>query len=332
MDRQPSFSDIEFAGKKKMTRREAFLKKMEALIPWVKWVKIIEGIYPKGERGRPPIGAEKMLRMYLLQIWFNLSDEGIEDALYDIQSMRQFVGINLLTEDVPDATTLLKFRHLLESNGIARQVFNDLGQELVRSGQMVRGGTIVDATIFDAPSSTKNEKKERDPEMHQTRKGNQWYFGMKGHIGVDADSGLVHTVEATAANVHDVVMAESLLHGEETDVYGDSGYTGLEARDEMKENHPGVKCHTARRPSAVNRMADGPEKERAKAEEHAKASVRAKVEHAFHIVKNRFSYRKVRYRGLSKNLSRLHMLFACANLLLAERAYPPRLLTGAVCQ
>ena len=331
MDRQPSFSDIEYSGKKKTTRREAFLNKMNRLIPWTKWVGIIERYYPKGERGRPPIGAEKMLRMYLLQIWFNLSDEAIEDSLYDIQSMRQFVGINLLAEDVPDATTLLKFRHLLESNGIARQLFSDLGQELVRSGKMVRGGTIVDATIFDAPSSTKNEKQERDPEMHQTKKGNQWYFGMKGHIGVDADSGLVHTVEATAANVHDIVVAEALLHGEETDVYGDSGYTGLEERDEMKENHPKAKCHTARRPSSVKRMLDGSEREQAQAEEHAKASIRAKVEHAFHIVKVVFGYRKVRYRGLSKNLSRLHMMFACANLLLTERVYPRRPLTGVVC-
>jgi IS5 family transposase len=332
MDRQSSFGDIEFWGKKKTTRREAFLNKMEGLIPWAKWVGTIEERYPKGERGRPPIGAEKMLRMYLLQIWFNLSDETIEDALYDIQSMRQFVGINLLTENVPDATTLLKFRHLLESNGIARRLFNDLGEELVKSGKMVRGGTIVDATIFDAPSSTKNEKKDRDPEMHQTRKGNQWYFGMKGHIGMDAESGLVHTVEVTAANVHDVVMAEALLHGEEKDVYGDSGYTGLEERSEMKEKHPSVKCHIAKRPSVVNRMADGAGKEQAQLEEHAKASIRAKVEHAFHIIKVWFGYRKVRYRGLSKNLSRLHMLFACANLLLVERVYPWHPLTGVVCQ
>jgi IS5 family transposase len=195
---------------------------MATMVPWGKWVAIIEEHYPKGDRGRPPMGAEKMLRMYLLQIWFNLSDELMEDSLYDSQSMRQFVGINLVTEAVPDATTLLKFRHLLEEHGIAKKLFEELKSELIKSGKMMKEGTIVDATIFDAPSSAKNEKKERDPGMHQTKKGNQWYFGMKGHIGTDAESGLVHTGEATPANVHDIVVAEKLLHGEEKAMYGDS--------------------------------------------------------------------------------------------------------------
>lgn len=332
MEKQSSFSDIEFAGKKKTTKREAFLLKMDGMIPWKKWVAIIEECYPKGERGRPPIGAEKMLRMYLLQLWFSLSDEAIEDSLYDIQPMRQFVGINLLAEGVPDATTLLKFRHLLEQYGIMKRLFDELNHELVKSGKMMKGGTIVDATIIDAPSSTKNEKRERDPDMHQTRKGNQWYFGMKGHIGADAESGLVHTVEATPANKHDVEMAEKLLHGEEKYAQGDSGYLGLERRSEMKEKHPNVECRIARRPSTINRMAEGPEKERVKAEEHEKASVRAKVEHAFHIVKVLFKFKKVCYRGIQKNLARLHMLFACANLLLVERVYPKPQLQGVVCQ
>jgi transposase, IS5 family len=278
MEKQGSFSDIEYNGKKKTTRRERFLQMMEAMVPWRKWVTIIEGNYPKGDRGRPPIGAEKMLRMYLLQIWFNLSDELMEDSLYDSQSMRQFVGINLLTEVVPDATTLLKFRHVLEEHGIAKRLFDELKSELIKSGKMMKEGTIVDATIFDAASSTKNEKKERDPEMHQTKKGNQWYFGMKGHIGADAESGLVHTVEATPANVHDIVVAEKLLHGEEKVVRGDSAYTGLENRDEMKTAHPDVECQTALRPGTVSRMEDSPEKERLIEEEHAKASIRAKGE------------------------------------------------------
>lgn len=192
MEKQESFSDMEYEGKKKAPRRERFLNKMEAIIPWQKWIGAIEGVYPKGERGRPPMGAEKMLRMYLLQLWFNLSDEAVEDSLYDIQSMRRFVGINLATEAVPDARTLLKFRRLLEEHEIGKQLFSELKSELMRSGLMLKEGTIVDATIFEAPSSTKNEKKERDPEMHQTKKGNQWYFGMKGHIGTDTESGIIH--------------------------------------------------------------------------------------------------------------------------------------------
>jgi IS5 family transposase len=332
MEKQKSFSDIEYSGKKKTTKKEKFLQMMEAMIPWKKWVDIIERHYPKGEHGRPPMGAEKMLRMYLLQIWFNLSDEGMEDALYDIQPMRQFVGINLMTEAVPDATTLLKFRHMLEKNGIAKKLFDELKGELTRSGKMMKEGTIVDATIFDAPSSIKNEKKERDPEMHQTKKGNQWYFGMKGHIGVDAESGLVHTVEATPANVHDVAMAPKLLHGEEDYMSGDSGYAGLSERQEMKESHPDVDCRIARRPSTIDKMEDGEEKEKLKAEEHAKASVRAKVEHPFHLVKVTFKYKKVRYRGIEKNLARLYLLFACANLILATRVYPKRPSRGVVCQ
>lgn len=329
MEKQGSFSDIEYGGKKKTTRREKFLQMMEAMVPWAKWVRIIEDVYPKGERGRPPMGAEKMLRMYLLQIWFNLSDELIEDSLYDSQSMRQFAGINLLTEVVPDATTLLKFRHLLEERGIAKKLFDELKSDLINSGKMMKEGTIVDATIFDAPSSTKNEKKERDPDMHQTKKGNQWYFGMKGHVGVDAESGLVHTLETTPANVHDIMVAEKLLHGQEKVVRGDSGYIGLAKRPEMETQHPDVDCQIARRPGTVSRMAESREKDMAQEEEHAKASIRAKAEHPFHIVKVTFKYRKVRYRGIPKNLARLYLLFACANLILMTRVY--RRSQGVVC-
>ena len=331
MGKQKSFSDIEFEGQKRKTKREQFLDKMEKLIPWARWVKIIEGIYPKGDRGRPPMGAEKMLRMYFLQIWFGLSDEMVEDSLYDSQCMRRFVGISIY-EAVPDATTLLKYRRLLEEHEITKQMFSELKSDLMKSGLMMKEGTIVDATIFEAPSSTKNEKKERDPEMHQAKKGNQWHFGMKGHIGADAESGLVHSIEATPANVHDIVMAEKLLHGEETVLYGDSAFTGVAKREEMKENHPGVDCRTARRPGAINRMEEGPEKEQLKAEEHAKASVRAKVEHPFHIVKVIFKFKKVCYRGIQKNLARLYILFASANLIIAERVYPKLQLQGVVCQ
>jgi transposase, IS5 family len=331
MEKQGTFSDIEYGGKKKITRREKFLQMMETLVPWKKWVEIIEGFYSKGERGRPPIGAEKMLRMYLLQIWFNLSDEAMEDSLYDIQPMRQFVGINLVTETVPDATTLLRFRHMLEEHGIAKKLFDELKSELIKSGKMMKEGTIVDATIFDAPSSTKNEKKERDPEMRQTKKGNQWYFGMKGHIGVDEESGLVHTLEATSANVHDIKMAEKLLHGDEKTARGDSGYVGLEKREEMRTRLPNVECIMARKPGTVRRMEDGPEKERILSEEHDKASIRAKVEHPFHIVKVTFKYRKARYRGIEKNLARLYLLFACANMILMTRVYPKAPSRGVVC-
>jgi IS5 family transposase len=332
MEKQKSFSDIEFEGKKKTTRREHFLEKMEAMIPWQKWIGVIEGVYPKGERGRPPMGAEKMLRMYLLQIWFSLSDEVVEDSLYDIQSMRRFVGINLATESVPDATTLLKFRRLLEEHEIAKQLFEELKSELKKSGKMMKEGTIVDATIIEAPSSTKNKSKERDPEMHQTKKGNQWFFGMKVHIGTDVESGLIHSVEATPANVHDIDVAEKLLHGEEKIVYGDSGYTGLEKREEMKEKHPCVECRTARRPGKISRMEEGSEKEQLKAEEHAKSSVRAKVEHPFHIIKDRFKFRKVCYKGIQKNLYRIYMLLASANLIITGMVYPKQQLQGVVCQ
>ena len=199
MKNQSTFSDIEYQNRKHTTPKEEFLDAMNAIVPWDRWIKLIEPYYPKGKRGRPTRGIETMLRMYLLQDWFNLSDKGIEDAIYDSYCMRKFMGLDFMTESVPDATTLLKFRHLLEKHDLCKAIFNDVKEALDQAGLIMRGGTIVDATLIAAPSSTKNQKGERDPEMHQTRKGNQWYFGMKVHIGVDAGTGCVHTVTATAA-------------------------------------------------------------------------------------------------------------------------------------
>ena len=208
---QMTFSDYEYSCRKKKTKREEFLDVMEDIIPWDEWVEFVRPYYPSGKRGRPTKGIEKMLRMYLLQVWFNLSDEGIEDAIYDSYAFRKFMGINFNEEQVPDATTLLKFRHLLEKHHIGEQLFRAINYVLEQGGAMMKGGTIVDATIINAPSSTKNKEKTRDPEMHQTKKGNEWRYGMKCHIGVDAGTGYVHTVTATSANVHDITETHNLL-------------------------------------------------------------------------------------------------------------------------
>jgi IS5 family transposase len=226
MTHQPSFSQAEFADKKKITRREKFLARMEAVIPWPRLLAVIEPFYPKGQRGRPPIGLERMLRMYFLQQWYGLADEALEDALYDSQALRGFARMDLADEGVPDATTLLKFRRLLETHDLCQGLFTAINADLAARGLMMRAGTLVDATLIAAPSSTKNQEKRRDPEMHQTRKGNQWYFGMKAHVGADRDSKLVHTVVVTAANVADITQAAALLQGQETQVHADAGYTG----------------------------------------------------------------------------------------------------------
>ena len=225
--KQETFTDIEYSYRKKKTKREEFLEIMEEIIPWDEWVGVIEPYYPKGKRGRPPMGIEKMLRMYLLQIWFNLSDPATEDAIYDSYAMRKFTGIDFMTETVPDETTLCKFRHLLETNGLNKLFFDAINRVMVQTGHMMKGGTIVDATIINAPSSTKNAEKKRDPEMHQTKKGNEWKFGMKCHIGVDAGSGLVHTITVTAANEHDITQAAALIREDDEVVYGDAGYLGI---------------------------------------------------------------------------------------------------------
>jgi IS5 family transposase len=320
MEKQMSFAQNEDAGKKKVTRRERFLSEMEKVVPWGRLCGVIAPHYPKGERGRPPIGIERMLRIYFLQQWYALADEALEDALYDSQAMRTFAGIDLSVEAVPDATTLLKFRHLLEAHGLTAAIFAEVGALLSERKLLMREGTIVDATIIAAPSSTKNLAKERDPQMHQTKKGNQWHFGMKAHIGVDAQSGLVHTVTGTAANVADIVQTHALLHGQEKVAYADAGYTGIEKRAEIAAHCPALAWHVAAKRGKVKAMAEGLIKELTVELERLKAQVRARVEHPFHVIKNLFRHRKTRYRGLAKNTAQLHSLFALANLFIARRS------------
>ena len=319
MTHQPSFSQAEFATKKKSTRREKFLARMEALIPWTPLLAVIEPFYPKGERGRPPIGLERMLRVYFLEQWYGLADEALEDALYDSQALQSFARMDLAAEGVPDATTLLKFRRLLETHDLCKGLFAAINADLSARGLLLREGTLVDATLIAAPSSTKNQAKQRDPEMHQTRKGNQWYFGMKAHIGADRDSKLVHTVVVTAANVADVTKTAELLHGQETQVHADAGYTGVEKREEIVALERKVDWQIARKRGTIKTMEGGAEKTALKAAEKIKASVRAFVEHPFHIVKNLFRHRKVRYRGLAKNGHQLYTLFALANVVIGGR-------------
>ena len=266
MENQTSFAQAEYAGKKKQTRRERFLGEMEGLVPWARLVALIVPFYPKGERGRPPMGIEKMLRVYFLQQWYSLADEALEDALYDSQALRAFVGIDLGSgAAVPDATTLLHFRHLLEAHALTQAIFAEVNALLRERGILLREGTLVDATIIAAPASTKNKAKTRDPEMHQTRKGKQWHFGMKAHVGVDADSGVVHTLTGTAANVADISETHRLLHGQEKRGQGDSGDTGVEKRAEIVAKFPHVKWQVAAKRGKLKAMAEGPRKEVAKA-------------------------------------------------------------------
>ena len=316
---QTSFSQAEFADKKKITRREKFLARMEEIIPWASLLAVLEPFYPKGERGRPPVGLERMLRMYFLQQWYGLADEALEDALYDSQALRGFARIDLAADGVPDATTLLKFRRLLETHDLCKGLFAAINADLTARGLLLREGTLVDATLLAAPPSTKNKEKKRDPEMHQTRKGNQWYFGLKAHIGADRDSKLVHTVVVTAANVADITKTVELLHGQERQVHADAGYTGVEKRAEITALDRPIDWQIARKRGQLKKMEEGPEKETLKATEKAKASVRAFVEHPFHIIKNIFRHRKVRYRGLAKNGHQLHTLFGLANLVIGAR-------------
>jgi transposase, IS5 family len=319
MTHQPSFAHAEFAAKKKTTRRERFLTRMDAVIPWPQLLAVIEPFYPQGKRGRPPIGLERMLRVYFLQQWYGLADEALEDALYDSQALQSFARIDLSAEGVPDATTLLNFRHLLETHGLCKGLFTAINADLTARGLLLRAGTLVDATLIAAPSSTKNQEKQRDPEMHQTKKGNQWYFGMKAHIGADRDSKLVHTVVVTAANVADITKTSELLHGAETQVHADAGYTGVEKRAEIVALDRKIDWQIARKRGPIKALVEGAEQETLKAVEKAKASVRAFVEHPFHLVKNIFRHRKVRYRGLAKNGHQLHVLFGLANVVIGAR-------------
>jgi transposase, IS5 family len=320
MTPQPSFSQAEFAGKKKITRRERFLTRMESLIPWAKRLAVIEPFYPKGERGRPPVGLERMLRVYFLQQWYGLADEALEDARYDSQALQGFARMELAAAGVPDATTLLKFRRRLETQDLCKGLFTAINTDRTARGLLLREGTLVDATLIAAPSSTKNQAKQRDPEMHPTRKGNPWYFGMKAHSGADRDSKRVPTVGVTAANVAAITQAAALLHGQETQVHADAGYTGVEKRAEIVAGDRQIDWQIAGKRGQIKTMAEGAEKETRKALEKAKASVRAFVEHPFHILKNIFRHRQVRYRGLAQNGHQLHTRLGLANVLIGARA------------
>jgi IS5 family transposase len=317
MQRQGSFSQAEYAGKKKQTRRDKFLAEMELVVPWGRLVDRLRRFYPKGERGRPPVGLERMLRLYFVQQWYGLADEALEDALYDSQALRGFAGIDLNRDPVPDATTVLHFRHWLERHELTKVLFGEVGAMLEERGLLMRQGTIVDATIIAAPPSTKNKQKARDPEMHQTKKGNQWHFGMKAHIGVDVASGVVHTLTGTAANEADINQTASLLHGRESDVFADAGYTGTAKRPELAEHD--VSWNIAIKRGIIKAL---PKRLRDLAEpvERALSQVRAWVEHPFHIVKNLFCHKKLRYRGLAKNTAQLYTLFALANLVIVKKA------------
>ena len=313
---QATFSELEHDSKKRRTRREIFLEKMDRLIPWERLEERIEPFYPKPGRGRRPYPLPTMLRVHCVQLFYNLSDPGMEDLLYEVESVRRFAGLRLAGA-LPDETTILKFRHLLEARGLGEGLFEEINAHLASLGYGVRKGTIVDASIVDAPSSTKNAKGERDPEMHQTKKGNQWYHGMKAHIGVDAETGLVHSLATTAANVSDVATAHELLHGGEESVHGDAGYQGVGKRPENRD--AAVDWQTAMKPGKRRALdKSGPEE----AAEKAKASVRAKVEHPFLYVKRHFGYAKVRYRGLAKNTQRIALLLGFTNLLVAGRYAP----------
>jgi IS5 family transposase len=291
---------------------------METVVPWAELMAVIEPHYPTGKRGRPPVGLERMLRVYFIQQWYGLSDEGVEDAITDSQALRSFVGIDLTRESAPDATTLLQFRHLLEKHDLTKRLFEAINGKLLAQGLMMKEGTIADATILAAPPSVKNKEQARDPEMHQTKKGNQWYFGMKAHIGADAESGLVHSLVGTAANVGDVTQTEHLLHGEEKDVFLDAGYIGAEKREELKDKK--VSWQIAMKRGKLKAMPEGSaHRELFETLERAKASIRARVEHAFHVLKNLFHYKKVRYKGLAKNTAQLHTLFGLVNLAIAKR-------------
>jgi len=311
---QLSFSDAEYAGKRKKTRREVFLEEMEQVVPWKSLLDVIAPHYPVAGRGRRPYPLESMLRVHLMQNWFALSDPAMEEALYEIASLRAFAHLSL-SEPIPDETTILNFRHLLEESDLAEDILAAVNKHLARKGLLLKKGSIVDATIIAAPSSTKNAEGERDPEMHQTKKGNQWHFGMKAHIGVDADSGLVHTVATTAANESDVEQIADLLHGKEEQVWADSGYRGAQARVQ-REN---LQWHIAARPSDLAKLPDGRRKKTIQEQEHRKASVRAKVEHPFRVIKRQFGLTKVRFRGLAKNTAHVVTLFALSNLWMVRR-------------
>jgi len=304
-------ADQGFKRHRKPTRRDQFLETMNQVVPWEALCAVVEPHYPKKGNGRPPIGLERMLRIHFLQHWFNLADLACEEALYDSVSLRRFAGIDLGNEPVPDATTLLKFRRLLEQHQLAERLFAEVGRVLQGSGMTLKTGTIVDATIIAAPSSTKNADRQRDPEMHQTRKGQQWYFGMKLHIGVDSQSGLAHSAVVTPANIHDKHPLPELLHGQERRVYGDSAYASQ--KELIQGKAPTPKDFTNER---IRKAGQVDEAKRAK--NRNKSKIRARVEHVFAVVKRLWGFTKVRYRGLAKNADRAFTALALANIYLAR--------------
>ena len=318
---QTTFADLEMAGQRRATKRERFLAQMDAIVPWEAWLAVLLPFYYEpGGRGRPARGLETMLRMYLLQCWFDLADEACEDAVLDSRAMQRFMKVDLMSEQVPDASTLRRFRRMVEDNGLGEAMFDELNRLLEEAGVMMRGGSIVDATFIDAPSSTKNEAGERDPEARSGKKGNTWHFGFKSHIGADAGSGLVHTVAMTPANTADIAVAHELVRDDDEFCYGDSGYLGVEKREEVAsdERLSSMEWVTARRPSSIKSLDAPGDAERLI--EGRKASVRSKVEHPFLVVKRQFGWAKTRYRGIKKNLNRAHVMFALANLALTARA------------
>jgi IS5 family transposase len=311
---QLTFSEAEFHHKKRKTRREKFLEQMDELIPWKRLEKKIARHYPKPGNGRRPYPLSTMLRVHCMQLFYNLSDPAMEDALYEIESMRRFAGLSL-SGPLPDESTILKFRHLLEKNKLGKEILKEVNLHLEREGLLLREGTIVDATIISAPTSTKNQSGKRDPEMHQTRKGNEWHFGMKMHIGVDETFGVIHSLETTPANTHDITQAEHLLHGQEDTCWGDAGYLGVDKREELADKN--IEWYIAARPGKRKKMSNVE-----LVLEKNKASVRAKVEHPFRRIKQQFGYSKVRYRGLEKNNNRLQVLAAFSNLLTCKNMLP----------
>jgi transposase, IS5 family len=309
---QQTLATAGFELHRKRTRRDEFLAQMDQVVPWAKLCELIEPVYPKGEgAGRPTVGLERMLRIYFLQQWFNLSDPAVEESLYDSVSMRQFVGIDLGREAAPDETTVCKFRHLLEKHRLGKAIFAEVNAHLKSQGMKLSTGTIVDASIINAPSSTKNKDQQRDPEMHQTKKGNQWYFGMKAHIGVDSRSKLIHSVVASAANVHDSQALPYLLHGKERRVWGDSAYRGQ--REVIRKYARHARDFTQTRATNNHPLSD-----QQRSRNRTKSQVRAKVEHCFLVIKRIFGFNKVRYRGLAKNLHRLQVTCALTNLFNAR--------------
>ncbi len=310
---QLSFGSLAFSEKKKVTRREQFLQEMDAVTPWALLESLIEPFYPKAGAGRRPMPLNAMLRMYFMQQWFALSDPGMEDALYDSSAMQRFAGLELGQNAIPDETTILHFRHLLEKHHLTQQLFDAVRDLLQDKGILVKSGTITDATIIHAPSSTKNRDRARDPEMSSTKKGNTWHFGMKAHVGADSKSGLVHTLETSTASVHDSQKAEALLHGEEKELYGDKAYADETRREQYRSK--GVKwrvCLKARRGHPLSELE--------KSWNRSRNRVRARVEHGFGVVKHQWGYRKVRYRGLYKNTCQLFSLFMLSNLYRARRS------------